>query len=371
MKIAMVGFRGIPHTYGGAEEFVLNLAPRLVARGHDVIVYSRSNLFRDRSALYEGVRRIFLPTVEHKSLGQFIHATLCMFDVIRRDVDIVFVHCLPSGIHTLLPWLWRKRIVVNTDGLDWERGKWGKAAKAYFKASAWIVARTATELVADSRAMRSLYLSRFGRDSTFIAYGANIETSCRPETLAQYGLEPQSYYLVASRLVPENNADLIVEAFERVQTDRRLVIAGGANYQSKWIKELLRTKDERVNFLGHVANPEIVKELHCNCYSYIHGHSLGGTNPALLKALGYGNSVLALNTPFNREVLEGNSGVMYGFTFEKDVEDLREKIQYVDDHPEVTTEYRARAPERIREAYNWDRIADQYESIFKRVVHGE
>lgn len=371
MRIAMIGSRGIPHTYGGGEEFVRHLAPRMVQRGHEVIVYCRSNYFKDRTPYYQGVRRIFLPTIEHKVFGQFIHAALSMVDVLFRNVDVIYVHTLPNSVHTIIPWLFRKKVVVNTDGLDWKRTKWGRLIRSYFKLSAWLVVHTATELVSDSRAIRDYYLSHFGRDSTFIAYGAEVGPSEYPEVLQQYGLEPMGYYLIACRLVPENNIDLIVKAFEQVETDRLLVIAGGANYKSPWAQRLKSTQDPRIRFLGHVSNPDHVKELHCHCYAYLHGHSLGGTNPALLKALGYGNCVLALNTPFNREVLQGDSGVMYGLTFEKDVEDLRDKIQYIDAHPEVAAEYRTRAPERIREAYTWDRIADEYEALFKRLVYGE
>lgn len=368
MRIAMIGFRGIPHTYGGGEELARHLAPGLVQRGHEVIVYCRRNLFKDRSPYWQGVRRIFLPTIEHKVLGQFIHATLCMIDVLFRKVDVIYVHTLPSGPHTLIPWLFRKKIVVNTDGFDWARGKWGKIAKAYFKLSAWIVVHTATELVSDARAMKEYYLNHYKRDSTYIAYGANIESSRNPEIIKQYGLEPYKYYLVACRLVPENNIDLIVEAFERVKTDKLLVIAGGANYKSPWVKKLLSTKDPRIKFLGHISDPEHVKELHCNCYAYLHGHSVGGTNPALLKALGYGNCVLALNTPFNREVLQSDSGICYGILFERDIEDLESKLQYIDNHPEVADEYRRKAPNRVKEAYTWEKIIEEYEKLFRRLV---
>src|SRR5215813_7395829 len=122
-----------------------------------------------------------------------------------------------------------------------------------------------------------------------IAYGGNIETSCNPQIVRQYGLEPGNYYLIASRLVPENNAALIVEGFKKASTRRILAIAGDANYRSSFIDDLKANAGDRVKFLGHVSNIEHVKELHCNCYAYIHGHMMGGTNPALLKALGFGN----------------------------------------------------------------------------------
>jgi glycosyltransferase involved in cell wall biosynthesis len=182
----------------------------------------------------------------------------------------------------------------------------------------------------------------------------------------QYGLEPFQYYLIASRLVPENNAALILQAFERTGTKRLLVIAGDANYRSAFAERLRRTQDKRVRFLGHVGNPDHVKELHCNAYAYVHGHSAGGTNPSLLKALGCGNCVLALNTPSNAGVLSD-----YGILFEHDAEDLHRKLEYLEHHPEVAEAYRRRAPERIRDAYSWETITDQYEEFFLRLVAGE
>jgi glycosyltransferase involved in cell wall biosynthesis len=199
-----------------------------------------------------------------------------------------------------------------------------------------------------------------------IAYGANIEKSEQPEVVKQYGLEPSKYYLVASRLVPENNADLILRAFEKVTTPRLLAIAGDANYRSAFVERLKQTRDARVRFLGHVGNPEHVKELHCNAYAYVHGHSLGGTNPALLKALGYGNCVLALGTAFNQEVLQD-----HGILFENDISDLARKMQHIEAFPEIAAEYRDRAPQRIREAYTWERITDQYEELFLQLANGQ
>src|SRR2546422_9284527 len=190
MQIAMIGLRGIPHTYGGGEEFALHLAPRLVTRGHDVTVYCRSAYFPDRAPTWQGVRRIFYPAPEHKSLGQFVHSAFGMIDALIRRPHIIYVHTLPSGPHTLLPWILRRRVVVNVNGMDWARAKWGPVGRAYFHASARIVLRTATAIVNDSEAMQDYYRKRFGRDSFFIAYGAEICESRHPEVLTKYGLEP-------------------------------------------------------------------------------------------------------------------------------------------------------------------------------------
>jgi glycosyltransferase involved in cell wall biosynthesis len=366
----MIGFRGLPHTYGGGEEFITHLAPRLVERGVEVIVYCRKAHFEDRNPIYRGVQRVFLPAPESKAGGQFVHSTLGVLDALCRKPDVVYVHTLPSGPHTIVPWLARQRVVVNVNGMDWARGKWGPVGRAYFRASVQIVLRTATVIVNDSEAMRDFYRKQWGRDSAFIAYGAEIVQSEHPQALGQFGLVPQGYFLIASRLVPENNADLIVEAHRRSRATRPLVIAGGANYESDWVRRLQANAGPNVRFLGHVGDSAVVRELHCNCYAYLHGHSLGGTNPALLKALGAGNCIAALDTPFNREVLRDGAGSEYGVLFPRDVDALASTIARLDADTALAVDLRARAPRRIREAYTWDRIADQYAELFRSVAEG-
>jgi glycosyltransferase involved in cell wall biosynthesis len=251
--------------------------------------------------------------------------------------------------------------------LDWKRGKWGRLGKRYFYWNAKCVGRICPKgVITDAQEMRRIYLEEFRTPSVSITYGASIEQTQNPKIVRQYGLEPSRYYLIASRLVPENNADLIVRAFEKVRASRILAIAGNANYRSEFVDRLKQTSDPRVKFLGHVGDPEHVKELHCNAYAYLHGHSLGGTNPALLKALGCGNCVLALGTAFNREVLQD-----YGILFENDVDDLAWKLQDIEEHPEIAATYRLRAPQRIREAYTWDKITDQYEELFLQLANGQ
>jgi len=364
LRIAFFGSRGIPHTYGGAEAFLEELVPRLAERGHEVIVYCRSSLFTEKRKMYRGVRLIYLPSIETKVLGTPTHTLACMVDVLFRKVDVFLVLNIVNGFHCLLPRLFGKTFAINVDGLDWKRGKWGKFARKYFYLNAKYIGKICPDgVITDATEMQRIYMDEFGTKSACIAYGANIEESANPDVVRQYGLEPGRYYLIASRMVPENNPDLIIKAFEQLRTDKLLAVAGGVNYRSDFVEGLKRTGDSRIKFLGHVGNAEHVKELHCNAYAYVHGHSLGGTNPSLVKALGYGNCIVALNTPFNREVLSDHA-VM----FECDVEDLRCKLQYVENNPEIAAEYRFRAPERIREAYTWEHITDQYEDYFQALV---
>ncbi len=366
LRIALLGSRGFPHTYSGYEVFIGEVAPRLVSRGHEVIVYCRSGLFEKRPKTCQGVQLVYLPTIETKVLSTPTHTLLSMFDVLFRGVDVIFVVNLVNAFHCMLPRLMGKPVAINVDGLDWKRDKWGKIGKAYFYLNAKFVGRICPKgVVTDAHEMRRIYLDKFHTPNVCIAYGANPSTSEDPAIVRKYGLEPFQYHLILSRLVPENNADLIVRAFERVRTSRVLAIAGHENYRSSFVERLRRTTDSRIRFIGHVGSPEHVKELHCNAYSYIHGHSLGGTNPALLTALGCGNCVLALRTPFNMEVLQN-----YGIFFDRDPVDLAAKLQHIEDHPEVAAQYRSFAPDRIHEAYTWDKIANQYEELFLHLAAG-
>jgi glycosyltransferase involved in cell wall biosynthesis len=364
MRIAIFGSRGIPHTYGGAEAFLEELAPRLAERGHRVTVYCRRSLFQERPRQYRGVDLIYLPSIETKVLGTPTHTLACMLDVLLRPVDVFLVLNIVNGFHCLLPRLLGKTFAINVDGLDWKRGKWGKIARRYFHTNArWIGKICPGGVITDATEMQRIYQDEFATPSTCIAYGANIESSENPEIVRQYGLEPFQYYLIASRMVSENNPDLIVEAFEKLRSNKMLAVAGGVNYRSEFVRKLQQTRDPRIKFLGHVGNAAHVKELHCNAYAYVHGHSLGGTNPSLVKALGYGNCIVALNTPFNREVLDGHA-----LMFERSVEDLHGQLQAVEDDAAMAAEYRRHAPERILEAYTWDHITDQYEEFFYRLV---
>lgn len=370
MRIAILGIRGLPSTYSGYETFIGELAPRLVDRGHEVTIYCRKSLFEDRPPEYAGMKMKYLPSIEHKFFSTLSHSLFSIVHATFSRQDVILVVNAANGMFGFIPRLFRRPAVLNVDGMEWLRPKWNGAARWIFRNSARMGTWFYHAVVTDAEEMHRLYAKEFGIDSEYIAYGANIEESEDPDVVRQHGLEPGDYYLIASRLIPDNNADIIVDAFVRSGSKRKLAIAGGADYKGNTVEQAFIDKlkslaNDRVVFLGHVNSSEHVKELHCNCYGYIHGHQFGGINPSLLKALGFGNLILALNTPFNAEVLQDGR---YGILFEKNAESLAELLEHIDKDDDQASEFRARAPERIRERFTWERITDQYIELFERCI---
>tara|TARA_B100000029_G_C17433797_1_gene908898 strand:- start:279 stop:1109 length:831 start_codon:yes stop_codon:yes gene_type:complete len=265
-----------------------------------------------------------------------------------------------NGPLCLIPKIFGKKVVINVDGLEWKRKKWGWVAKKYYLFSEWFCSIIATRIISDAIGIKEYYKKKYKTDSTFIAYGANIEKSNNVGILEEYGLKPNEYFFVASRLEPENNADITIKAMELLNTDKKLIIAGGANYKSNYIKNIMQTKDERIKFLGPIYKDGHIKELHCNCFAYIHGNEVGGTNPALLKAMGYGNMVFALDNIFNNEVLD-DAGISYSYN----PKDLAKKLQQIIDKPADRIKYQSRAINRIINHYSWPKITNDYIRLFE------
>ena len=369
MKIRVLGIRGLPATYSGLETIMSELAPRWVAAGHEVIVYCRKALFKERPQEWKGIKLVYLPSIEHKMFSTLSHSFLATLHASVAPSDVILTWNAGNG-----PFGWFFRIagkpaVINVDGMEWLRPKWKGLGAIYFKWAAKMATAAFPVVITDADEMRRLYLEELGAETTYIAYGANIEPSEHPEVLEEYGLKSRDYYLIASRLVPDNNADLILEAFVASNSQKQLALAGGADYrgnklENEFLDKLKRIANDNVKFLGHIDNSEHIKELHHHCFAYVHGHQFGGINPSILKALGFSNCILALNTPFNDEVLDSGR---YGVLFEKNVPDLQAKIEHLESHSDEVEAFRNQAPERIRTHFNWERIAQQYLNVFEAV----
>jgi glycosyltransferase involved in cell wall biosynthesis len=365
MKIALIGTRGVPANYGGFETCAEEIALGLISRKHNVTVYCRHGNAPGNPSEFQQVKLLYMPCLRNKVLGTFSHAFISMLHAITQSYDVIMVFNAANSLNCLLPRLFGKKIAINVDGLEWKRKKWGWFAKQYYQFAEYIATIVGHRIVSDSKVIQEYYQNRFKTSSTFIAYGAHVENITDFTILNEYGVKEKEYFFVGSRLEPENNADLTVKAFEGVMTDKMLLIAGGANYKSKFIENLMKTKDKRVKFLGPVYKPGHMKALHCGAYAYVHGNEVGGTNPALLKALGYGNCVLSYNVNYNAEVV-ADAAILY----DKNVDDLRQKMQFIIDNPQKAEEFRKKAVRRIKDAYTWDSIVDGYEKLFINVLSG-
>jgi glycosyltransferase involved in cell wall biosynthesis len=270
-----------------------------------------------------------------------------------------------NGPFGLLTRAFRKRTAINVDGLEWLRPKWRGLGARYFKLASYLSTKLFDVVITDSQRMAEIYLKEFNCPSTTIAYGANVAQSTQPELIEQFGLKLREYYLIVGRLIPDNNAGLIVRGFEQSSTSRKLVVLGDVPYKDHYAETVRKTQDPRIVFPGYVRDSDVLRELYCNSYVYIHGHEFGGTNPALLKALACGCCVLALDTPFNREVLADERHGMY---FEKSPESFLRALNQLESDAISLEDKRETARSRIVENYSWEKIVDQYENLFQRLA---
>jgi len=364
MKIAFLGTRGIPANYGGFETFAEQLCVRLAARGHDVWVYCRKGQYQEHLPEYRGVKLVHLPSVRRKSLDTLSHTLVSTLHLLFQQVDIAYYCNSANSCFTWAPRLKGAKVLLNTDGLEWERAKWNWAGKTYYKFSEYLAAMFPNLLVSDSRAIQTYYKTKFNVDSAYVAYGADIvERGAGRESLESLGVAPEQYFLFVSRLEPENNAHLVVKAFEQVKTDMKLLIVGSAPFADAYIRDLKSTTDPRILFPGALYG-DIYTALRANAYVYINAMEVGGTHPAILEAMGAGNCVLVSDIIYNEEAVADT-----GVTFRnKDVDDLRRKLQWLVDNPPAVERYRMVAVERVRTEYNWERVTDEYERIFETLL---
>ena len=357
MRIALLGTRGIPASYGGFETFAEELSVRLVERGHQVTVYCRA---RHPEPRYRGVRLQYLGTLRHKYFDTLAHTFISTLHLAAHRHDVALYCNGANALFTLLPRVLGMPVALNVDGIERKRRKWNRLAKAWYLLSEWLATFCPTAVVTDARAIQEYYRERYGKETTFIPYGAETGKSAGAGTLETLGLEPGRYFLYVSRMEPENHALQVREAFEQVRTDMKLAMVGDAPYAQEYIARVRATSDPRILFPGAIYG-QGYRELGSHCFAYIHATEVGGTHPALIEAMGRGALVLYRNTAENAEVAGGA-----GIPFEHD---LAAKIAEALAMSEAGREaLRARAVERVRRHYSWDAVTDQYERLLAAIV---
>lgn len=363
MRIAILGTRGIPASYGGFETFAEHLSTRLVARGHEVTVYCRAHYVSPRQLEYHGVRLKVLPTIRHKYLDTVVHSFLSAVHAVPFRFDAALICNAANAPFVPILRLTGTPVAINVDGLEHKRKKWGWLGRSYYLLAERLSTVFPNVTITDAQVIHDYYLARYNAASTMIAYGAEVERRQDRQAVRRWRTEPNRYVLYVSRLEPENNAHLVIEAFKKVRTAYRLLIVGDAPYARDYINDLkARARgDKRIVFTGFVFGQDY-RALQQNAYCYVHATEVGGTHPALLEAMGYGNCVLTLATPENLEAV-GAAGITY-----EDESDLAEKLQRVLRDGSLVQSYRHRAQDRVKEYYDWEWIVDQYEKLFAEMT---
>lgn len=366
MRIAMIGQKGIPATYGGIERHVEEIAVRLVERGHEVDVFSRFYYSHQRG-LYRGVRIRRLPSWNTKHLDAISHCALSTLEALFRRYDVVHYHALGPSVFARVPRFFGRKTVVTVHGLDWERGKWGRAASWFLRSCETPAIRFPDRTIVVSKSLREYFRKKHGAETVMIPNGANPGVFRPINKLKRYGLDRERYILFVGRLVPEKGCHHLLEAFCQLDTDARLVLAGGSSFSDGYVDTLMKIRgaDERVVMLGYVYG-DVLDELWSNAYFVVQPSVLEGLSISLIEAISHGKCVLASDIPENLEVVEDCA-----VTFQtRDVNDLRGKMRHLLDQPEMVADVAERCRRHAERHYSWNRIVEATEAVYLDLIGG-
>lgn len=375
-SIGILGTRGLPAHYGGFETAAETIAVGLRKAGFRVVAACEDNGNGERPAKYEGIELVYFPVKDSlRPLSEILYDIRSLIEVGSR-VDAIYMLGYGAGFFFWIARILRKPLVVNSDGMEWKRPKFGRISRILLRLSERFGLTAANVIVADSKCVARYVEQTYGRTPIFLPYGtASVPPpSWNPDSIKKWRpdivhlLRPDDYYLVLARMEPDNNIDKIIQGFTQTTTSRKLLLVGpcvSRDYLSR-LKDLAQ-KDDRIILAGAVYDPGIKKMLRWHCAGYIHGHMVGGTNPSLLEALNAGNVVIGTDIEFNREVI-GNSRELPAFYFRPEPDMIAKAIESADQDVLALRE-RARVwgPARIREAYNWTDIILGYESLFQKL----
>ena len=358
MNVTFIGSRGVPARYGGFETCVEKVGSRMVARGHQVTVFCRRTHYTERPAEYLGMRLRYGSAIPEKHLETISHTALSALKL-DRDTATVCMGVGNAPIVRLLE-LGGRRSILNVDGADWQREKWGKLASWYLFACERMAAATKGILVSDAEVVQRSYRQRFGRDSELIPYGADPPKDVGTSTLEQFGLKAGSYALFVGRLVPENGVLDILEGVRAAQLKIPLVVVGDASYSSQYIQHLHKVAPPSTVFTGYQFGGPY-QQLSHHAALFILGARVGGTHPVLVEQMAAGNCILARDTESNREVL-GDAGLIW-----RSVDELANALQSLCGDRARRREFSDAARARAR-FYDWDRVTDRYIDLCVRTL---
>ena len=366
VRVAFIGGRGLISKYSGVESYYEQAGHELACLGHEVTVYCRS-YFTPPINTHNGMRVRRLPTIRSKHLETFVHTLLSTAHAMTSDYDVVHYQCLGPALFSFLPRLAGKKTVVTVQGLDWQRGKWGRIASRVLRwgEAAAVSSPDATMVV--SRTLQQHYRQQYNRDTIYVPNGATLAPRRVPRKLIEWDLLPDNYVLFLGRFSPEKNCHLLINAFESLNTEMKLVLAGGSSggssHSDSYAKSLRRHESDRIRFLPWVSGDNL-EELLSNAALFVLPSEIEGLSLALLDAMASGVCVLTSDIPENNEVVEGT-----GFTFHRgDQADLERKLDWLVHNPELRCQSAARGQERIQSQFLWPAIARTIEKAYYKVL---
>jgi rhamnosyltransferase len=384
LKIAFVGSRGIPAEYGGAEIFAEEISQRLTKLGFETYVTCNSDRFH--KDVYNGVFRIHTPSIQGKTLTvPTINEILATFHLLLRcpTINLIYYTNSYSALAAVIPRLLKKKIIMNTDGIEWKRLSirrqyfsqgWkfiSVLTSWYLKLMERLAVKVSNTVIADSREIKAyLEESYNAKNVVYIPYGArelrnsDIRAEREQEVLESFDLSSGEYYLTVGRVVAENNIHKEIEGFKMTKSSKKIAIVGNFNQKDKYTSYLIKLRDNnpRIMFLNPIFDKEVLGILRKNCYAYIHAYEVGGTNPSLLEQMLFGRPILAHDVPFHTEVLQG------GGIYFKDEDDLAKYMEMLEDGQIDLKGIEKWQLRRIEEEYNWGSVAEKYKSLLMELL---
>lgn len=362
LRIATFGFRSLPPSNGsaGADKFALELLPRLVAMGHSVLAYTRQ-INPNYPTEYNGVRIKQVNTINKKGFDTLWHSFKCTCDIIfRNTADIIHIHNGGNSIWALPLRLFRKKVFISQDGVDWKRDKWSWYAKLYLKISSYITAYFPNGVIFDNLISKRLFEEKFKKKFVYIPYGSEVaEVSGDDTILKKFSLKEGEYYLFVGRFIPDKGLHYLIPAFTSSKTPKKLVIVGGSPNPSPYEKQLMEMANENVIFTGFVYGDDVTR-LMKNAYAYIQPSDVEGLSPVILTVMGLGVPLIVSDIEENINAVEGTA-----ITFSKsNIVSLTEKINFAEAHPDSMKDLARKAKRRAFNEFNWDKVTEEHIKIF-------
>lgn len=368
MKIAFIGQKGIPAKQGGVETHVENLAITLRDRGHDVFVYARKSYAGSQSRMLSGMTRIVLPAIQTKNLEAISHTFLASLDVLRRDFDVVHYHGVGPALLSFIPRIFKRntKVIATFHCRDQFHKKWGIMARTMLKLGEWAINTFPHETITVSQILKKHSKKEFNRETTYIPNGCAINPTQNDSTLAEFGLKRSGYILAVTRLVRHKGIHYLIDAYNKLDTDLKLVITGDTSYTDDYIAEIKEQAKDNPNiiFTG-VQSGDALGQLFINAQLFVHPSEAEGLPINVLEALRYGLPTIVSNIPEN---IEASGGYVYLFK-NKDAQDLHKKMELVLSRIDLAQNVASLGQRYVKEKYDWNAITQAIEKVYEHAVY--